>query len=115
LLTIPERRNGHRDYDLSRLVRIRWLAQAGIPLTTIATMLNPPGSAADTAQSALTDLRDAVAAVDEKMQRLATRHGRLLNLIDAAERGGGLSPMPASTARFYDHMLERAGDPQTLE
>jgi DNA-binding transcriptional MerR regulator len=116
LLAIPERRNGHRDYDLShlaRLVRIRWLTQAGIPLATIAAMLDPPDPVVDATQPALADLQAVVTALDEEMQRLADRRGRLLNLIGAAERGGILSPMPQAMARFYDQMHERAGDSQT--
>ena len=45
LLPVPPARYGHRDYDLvhvARLTRIRWLAQAGIPLTRIGAMLADP-------------------------------------------------------------------------
>ena len=43
LLPVPEERGGWRDYELShvaRLTRIRWLTQAGVPLETIARILD---------------------------------------------------------------------------
>ncbi|MEU4419229.1 MerR family transcriptional regulator [Actinoplanes sp. NPDC024001] len=117
LLPIPPQRDGRRDYDLShlaRLVRIRWLRQAGIPLTAITAMLDEtPAVATDGSAPVLTDLRAAVDSVDVEIQRLHDRRDRLLNLIDAVERDGHLSPMPASMVRFYDQMYARATDPQT--
>ena len=43
LLPVPEERGGWRDYELShvaRLSRIRWLTQAGVPLETVARILD---------------------------------------------------------------------------
>ncbi len=43
LLPVPEVRGGRRDYDLrhvARLILIRWLAQAGVPLAKVAGMLD---------------------------------------------------------------------------
>ena len=43
LLPVPAERGGWRDYELShaaRLSRIRWLTRAGIPLETIARVLD---------------------------------------------------------------------------
>jgi DNA-binding transcriptional MerR regulator len=43
LLPVPDRRDGRRDYNLTyvaRMARVRWLTQAGIPLATIAKMLD---------------------------------------------------------------------------
>ncbi|MFR9778279.1 MerR family transcriptional regulator [Micromonospora sp. MS34] len=118
LLPVPARRDGARDYDmthLARLVRVRWLGQAGIPLATIATMLDgqaAAGSRADDAgrESALADLRAGVAALDEQLAELYAQRERLTGLIAGVERGGQLSPMPPVIARFYDQMAARATD-----
>ncbi|WP_213452062.1 MerR family transcriptional regulator [Rhizomonospora bruguierae] len=118
LLPVPGRRDGARDYDMShlaRLVRVRWLAQAGIPLATIATVLDdqpgidPPGQGASR-ESVLADLRASVVAVDEQLAELRGQRERITGLIAAVEAGGGLSPMPPVVARFYDEMEARAGD-----
>ncbi|MEV0895229.1 MerR family transcriptional regulator [Actinoplanes sp. NPDC049802] len=115
LLPIPQHRDGRRDYDLShlaRLVRIRWLAQAGIPLTTIAVMLEQQPAIRERPDptAALTDLRAVAEAVGDEIERLHARRDRLQHLIDVVERDGHLSPMPASMVRFYDEMSARATD-----
>jgi DNA-binding transcriptional MerR regulator len=127
LLPVPEVRYGHRDYELThvaRLVRIRWLAQAGVPLTTIATMLGAadgepggdgrpgdgvPGSGVD---AVLADLRATTAGLDGQLAQLQARRDQITRLTAAVERDGLLSPMPAVMVRFYDTMEARATDPR---
>ncbi|MEU4421681.1 MerR family transcriptional regulator [Actinoplanes sp. NPDC024001] len=122
LLPVPERRDGRRDYDLvhvARLVRARWLAQAGIPLATIAVMLGDGQAPSTTAapdrrpESVLADLRAGVAALDQQLLELRTQRDRLNRLIAGVERDGQLSPMPASMALFYDRIEARAPDERT--
>jgi DNA-binding transcriptional MerR regulator len=51
LLPVPAQRDGRRDYDmghLARLVRVRWLARAGVPLARIAAMLADTDTDTDT-------------------------------------------------------------------
>ncbi|MFI1996631.1 MerR family transcriptional regulator [Actinoplanes sp. NPDC020271] len=117
LLPIPARRDGRRDYDLTqvaRLVRVRWLAQAGIPLARIATVLDDRDAGAGPRhETTLTDLRAVVTALDDQIQQLTSQRDRMRNLIIGLERDGQLSPMPAPVARFYDRMYARAPDDRT--
>ncbi|GAA2644991.1 MerR family transcriptional regulator [Paractinoplanes durhamensis] len=109
LLPVPAQRDGIRDYGLvhvARLVRIRWLAQAGVPLATIPAMAGDgPG--------ALADLRAAVAALDEQLRELQTQRDRMDRLIAGMERDGRLSPMPAVIGQFYDRLYDEAADERT--
>lgn len=103
LLPIPPRRDGARDYDMShlaRLVRVRWLAQAGMPLSGIAATLD--------GASTVTDLKATVDALDEQIAELSARRERMTALIAAAERDDRLSPLPPVIARFYDQLERRA-------
>ncbi|SNY59491.1 MerR family transcriptional regulator [Paractinoplanes atraurantiacus] len=120
LVPVPERCGGHRDYDLvhvARLVRIRWLAQAGIPLATIAVMLGDQAPAAATPdlrrQSVLADLRAGVSALEQQLLELQAQRDRMRRLIAGVERDGHLSPMPPAVASFYDRMQTRAADEKT--
>lgn len=122
LLPVPRTCDGCRDYDLThvaRLVRVRWLAQAGIPLAGVAAMLESrPAPAAETpadsGQAAvLTDLRAVVVALDDQVRQLELQRDRMRRLIAGVEQDGQLSPMPAPIARFYDRMHARAADERT--
>ena len=118
LLPVPEVRYGYRDYDLThvaRLTRIRWLAQAGVPLSRIAGMLHADdgvtaGSVETDATSIATDLRATVVALDEQLELLAAQRERVLRLVESVERDDHLSPMPPAAARFYDDLERGAGD-----
>ncbi|MEU4236007.1 MerR family transcriptional regulator [Actinoplanes sp. NPDC026619] len=105
LLPVPPTRDGARDYDMShlaRLVRVRWLAQAGVPLAAIAAMLaSGPGSA-------LVDLKATVVALDEHLAELQAQRDRMTALIAAVEQDGRLSPLPPVIARFYDRLEEKS-------
>jgi len=121
LLPIPARRDGVRDYDMvhvARLVRVRWLGQAGIPLATVATMLGEeasagPGAASAGPDSVLADLKAGLAAADEQLAAQRVQRDRITALISAVERGGHLSPMPAVVFRFYELMDRHATDDTT--
>jgi DNA-binding transcriptional MerR regulator len=113
LLPVPDRRDGRRDYDLThvaRIARVRWLTQAGIPLATIATMLDEPHTGR---ASVLADLNAGVAALDRQLADLHAQRQRTAALIDTVTRTGRLSPMPAVMARFYDEMHAKATDEKT--
>lgn len=118
LLPVPAVCDGRRDYDLThvaRLIRIRWLSQAGVPLSRIAGMLLPSGhvdqarAQADDA-SVLTDLNATIVALDEQLERLEEQRTQVLRLITAVEQRGHLSPLPPKMARFYEAAERRAGD-----
>lgn len=109
LLPVPPTRNGHRHYDLvhvARLTRIRWLAQAGIPLTRIGAMLEDPAGPG----TVVADLRATLAALDDELAQLSNQRDRIGRLVAAAEAGEHLSPLPPSAARFYDDLEQRATD-----
>jgi len=61
LLPVPPARAGVRDYDLfhlARLLRVRWLAESGLPLVAIREVLTEPGTpAAESAAMPRTPLR----------------------------------------------------------
>ncbi|WP_066908725.1 MerR family transcriptional regulator [Millisia brevis] len=102
----PRRANGYRDYtmaDLARLMRIRWLADSGVPLGAIAAILagaqddsgggrtgDDPEARADVRD----DLADLVARSAEQVDIARRRHERLVRMLDAADRGRPLSPLP---------------------
>jgi len=120
LLPVPAVRDGRRDYGmahLARLVRVRWLSQAGIPLPTIAAMLAEPSPTVEGdpagPEPVLADLRAALATMDDQLATLRAQHDRITTLISAVERGGGLSPMPAAVLRFYELMERHATDEKT--
>lgn len=104
LLPIPPVKRGVRDYDvyhLARLLRIRWLADAGVPLHSIHDLLEVPshGRSRDTAE----ELRQALASVDARIAALSAQRDSLLNLIDQAG-SGRLTPLPRVLANLYDRL-----------
>lgn len=118
LLPVPEVRHGSRDYDLvhvARLIRVRWLTQAGVPLSRVAGMLQPAERSAPTGREAdregvLTDLNATVIALDEQLEQLRAQRGRIQHLIASVEQHDQLSPMPPAVLRFYEDMERRATD-----
>ncbi|MGI8329772.1 MerR family transcriptional regulator [Actinomadura scrupuli] len=118
LLPVPGVRDGRRDYDLThvaRLIRIRWLTQAGVPLSRIVGMLQPSGdlgrgSAGADRESVLTDLNATVVALEEQLEQLEAQRTRVRRLITAVEQHDHLSPLPAAIARFYETIEQRARD-----
>lgn len=105
LLPVPAVRGGHRDYDLAhvaRLIRVRWLAEAGVPLSRVAAMLGTgeetsPSTARADRESVLTDLRATAETLDNQFEQLTERRARVARLVDAVERHYNLSPPPRST------------------
>jgi DNA-binding transcriptional MerR regulator len=123
LLPVPAVRDGRRDYALvhvARLIRIRWLAEAGVPLSRVASLLPaaegadpvPPRSADADRASILTDLRATAVALEDQLARLEAQRDQVHRLIGSVERDDHLSPMPAAIVRFYDDMERRAGSEQ---
>lgn len=122
LLPVPGVRYSYRDYGLShvaRVTRVRWLTQAGIPLSAIGGILDEDrdqrvvegGASANVpSRSVLADLHAAMLALDEHLAEIARQKDRLRRLIASVERGDPLSPMPPSMAKFYDAMELRSGD-----
>jgi DNA-binding transcriptional MerR regulator len=121
LLPVPAQAHPYRDYDLvhvARLTRIRWLTQAGVPLTTIAGLLGhaPSVSADDDARERiLADLSATLEVLDTHLVELTAQRERMSTLADSVAAGGPLSPMPPAVARFYDEMERRCDDETTRQ
>ena len=111
LLPVPEVRGGWRDYDLShvaRVSRIRWLAAAGIPLSSVAAILDAAPSSGNDA--VIEDLEEAMATVDSRLDELSQQRDMLQSLAERARQGGAMSPMPPAMMAFYDRLEESAVD-----
>lgn len=57
----------------------------------------------------MTDLRAALADLDEQLGQLTRQRDELERLVASVGAGGSLSPLPVALARFYDH-LEMSSD-----
>lgn len=112
LLAVPPRVGGLRDYGvdhLARLLRIRWLAEAGLSLSTIADVLPAQGQADGGA--ALDDLRATLSGIDERLAELAVQRERVAGLVERVSAGEGISPLPGAVALLYDRLAERMPAP----
>lgn len=107
----PEGRDGWRDYDLtslSRLLRIRQLAEAGVPLSRVPAVLaeNDDSSAVETT---LRELDDSLTHLEAKRQELEGQERRLRALRDRVARTGELSAVPPELSEVYSMMLRFDG------
>lgn len=112
LLAVPARAGGVRDYGvdhLARLLRIRWLAEAGLSLPTIADVL--PAQGRSSADAALEDLQVTLSGIDERLAELTVQRERVAGLIDRVSAGEGVSPLPGPVALLYDRLAERMPAP----
>lgn len=73
LVAVPEVRGGRRDYQLShvaRILRARWLAQAGFTLNRVGELLERETHAGPAHHVAVTDLHAALEQVDSSIEEL---------------------------------------------
>jgi DNA-binding transcriptional MerR regulator len=117
LLPVPENRAGSREYDLvhvARVIRVRWLTQAGVALSRVANLLASDGGLSGgpraDRESVVTDLKATLVALDDQRDRIAAQRAQVQRLITAVEEHGQLSPMPPGVVRFYDEVERRAQD-----
>ncbi|WP_051299390.1 MerR family transcriptional regulator [Arthrobacter castelli] len=112
LLPLPETRHGWRDYGfahVARLMRVRWLVDSGVPLAQVKELIaaetqNPARS------SVAADLRATLEGVDRQLDDLRARRAQLATLLQTAESGRPLTPVPEPLARFYADLLDLAPD-----
>ena len=105
--------HGQRDYGLdevARILRIRWLAEAGLSLDAIADLLAE--EAEDSEPARLRDLRSSAETIDARIAELQQQRRRITHLITLAEQGRPLTAMPPSLAAFYDRVESVATDPR---
>jgi DNA-binding transcriptional MerR regulator len=116
LLEEPRRlSNGYRAYelpDLIRLLRIRWLAAAGIPLGSIATIMESARAEGDTDDLG-DDLTVLIDGIDAELDRLGGQRRRLQEMLDAHRAGRPVSPLPADLAVAFAELISAEGDPRT--
>lgn len=121
LLPVPGRTGSRREYELihvARVLRIRWLAEAGLSLDSIGTLLaeeqRTPGPLGPDAES-LHDLRATARSIEERISELRAQRDRISALIGMAESGRGLRALPAGIELFYDRLVRAVSDPEALE
>lgn len=112
LLAVPPIVRGLRDYGiehLARLLRIRWLAESGVPLAKIAQMLpeHPTGGSTDIEA----DLLATRAQIDARIAVLKDQRGRIDQLVARVRSGEPLSPLPVVLERFNDRIERLVEDP----
>ena len=115
LLPVPPLVAGRRAYGiehLARLLRIRWLAESGIPLAKIAQML--PDEPAQGRSAIEADLLATRAQIDARIEVLHHQRTRIDELVARVRSGEALSPRPIVLERFYDHLEGLVEDPATL-
>ena len=112
---MPAARGGVRDYDvghLARMLRIRWLADAGVSLAQIDAMLSEGPNRVRTAErdlrATLDSVRDRLAELNGQLERLT---GLLVGIEEPAD-GARLSPLPPPMASFYAQVEEQARGPE---
>lgn len=116
LLPVPAVHSGHRDYELphvARLTRIRWLTQAGVPLSRVIGILgsaHDAGLPEEARQSVLADLEATLVTIDDQLDQLRRQRDRVERLIASAAEHEHLSPLPPAAVRFYADLERRATD-----
>lgn len=110
LLSVPDQATGWRSYGfahLTRLMRIRWLVESGVPLAEVRHMVRAPGTA-DERAVVEEDLVAVLASMDERLASLAAQRAAVQTLLERVRVHGRLSPLPPSVVRLYTAMLDRA-------
>ncbi|NMM92480.1 hypothetical protein B2J88_51025 [Rhodococcus sp. SRB_17] len=114
LLDEPHRRaNGYREYTMSdvvRLMRIRWLADSGVPLGSVAAILSHDASGEDT-DDTVTDLRALIGVVRAEHAKLARRLVRLTSMLADVDNGRPISALPAEVAGVLATAIDTAPTP----
>lgn len=117
LLAVPEPGTTWRSYGfvhLSRLMRIRWLVESGVPLAEVPQMLRPPGSA-DERSLVIEDLDAVLESIDQKIALLSAQRERVQILSERVTAHGRLSPIPPSFQRLYTQLLDRPLSPDVID
>lgn len=109
LVPVPETKHGRRGYDerhVARILRIRWLAGAGLSLESIAGMLD--GSTPEE------DLHATDELLTEQIQQLKAQQQRVRELIATVKSGRALTPITPTVEDFYSRVIARLDDPEAI-
>lgn len=111
LLDEPRRLpNGYREYtidDVVRVMRIRWLADCGIPLGAVAAALD--GSAKDETD-VVADLQALLAGIESERKVLARKHERLSALLQDALADRPLTAIPHEAADALRTLIDASSE-----
>ncbi|MBF6167806.1 MerR family transcriptional regulator [Streptomyces gardneri] len=111
LLAEPTRSaNGYRDYslkDLARLMRIRWLAENGLPLGSVATVLAEKRSTTG-ADDLRDDLHALISSCEREITTLELKRQRLTRLLQSAVQGEELTALPADLVAAFHTVRSEA-------
>ncbi|WP_431939832.1 MerR family transcriptional regulator [Nocardia grenadensis] len=104
--------SGYRDYglaELARLMRIRWLADNGLPLGAVAAVFETERGTSDT-----DDLRADLAAlhdeISHRVAQLVRKKEGLGRMLAAVDAGRTLTALPAELADVLDAARDQADD-----
>lgn len=112
LVPVPDEVDGARDYSMShvaRILRVRWLAGAGLSLDTIGSMLD------DDLGSGLHDLEATADTLAGRIEELTVQRQRVLELIDTVRDGQEVSPVTHSVRSFYEQVAARVQTDQARD
>lgn len=119
LKLLPEPRrtpSGYRQYsmpDLLRLMRIRWLAGSGVPLSAIAQILTKSQSSEDTDNDAVADIEALLSNLTQDLLRVEQRILSLKTMLAQAKMGEHISALPRPVADAFDSAIAQSSDPAT--
>ena len=116
LLSVPEPGTTWRSYGfahLTRLMRIRWLVESGVPLAEVPHMLRPPDGD-DDRTVVLEDLHTVLGSIDERITALRSQRAQVETLLARVTEHGRLSPLPPPLVRMYAALLDRPLSPAVV-
>lgn len=117
LLSVPSAGSGWRSYGfahLTRLMRIRWLVESGVPLAEVPHMLRRP-EGDDERAVVLDDLQAVLRSMDERIELLRSQRAQVETLLARVTEHGRLSPLPPPLVRMYAALLARPLSPSVVE
>lgn len=121
LVPEPKRQsNGYRLYgleELVRLIRVRWLADNGVPLGSVAAILDRDnttepkiGRDANASTDVVTDLTELLSGLRAEQDSLARRCDRLARMLDAVKDGRRISALPAAVVDVFAAVEDAVAD-----
>lgn len=97
--------SGYRDYSMSdvvRLMKVRRLAESGVPLGSIAAMI-----VEDSRSDVVDDINDLLSGIEREQKMLETKKSRLLGLLVDAREGRPLTALPRHLADRLTQLIEQ--------